>query len=66
MVGINSNFPTNVLSVKNLSSVECPDFMKIKVVIITNLGKRQKSAINTENKTDLPKILQVPSLYSFS
>ena len=37
-----------------------------KVVIITNLGQRQKSAQNAENKTDLPETLQVPSLCCFS
>ena len=37
----------------------------IKVVIITDLGRRQKSALNAENTTDLPKTLQVPSLCCF-
>ena len=27
-----------------------------KVVIITDLGQRQKSALNAENTTDLPKL----------
>ena len=43
-------------------SRDCPS----KVVIITNLGQRQKSALNAENTTDLPEILQVPSLCCFS
>ena len=30
------------------------------MVIITNLGQRQKSALNAENITDLPETLQVP------
>ena len=38
----------------------------IKVVIITNLEQKQKSAQNAENITDLPKTLQVPSLCCFS
>ena len=37
-----------------------------KVVIITDLGQRQKSAQNTENTTDLPETLHVPSLCCFS
>ena len=37
-----------------------------KVVIITNLEQKQKSALNAENTTDLPKTLQVPSLCCFS
>ena len=37
-----------------------------KVVIITNLEQKQKSAYNAENTTDLPKTLQVPSLCCFS
>ena len=32
----------------------------IIVVIITDLGQRQKSALNAENITDLPETLQVP------
>ena len=32
------------------------------VVILTDLGQRQKSALNAENTTDLPKTLQMPSL----
>ena len=38
----------------------------LKVVIISNLGQRQKSALNAENTTDLPETLQVPSLCCFS
>ena len=38
----------------------------IKVVIITDLGQRQKSAQNAEKTTDLPKILQKSSLCCFS
>ena len=34
----------------------------LKVVIITNLGQRQISALNAENITDLPETLQVPPL----
>ena len=30
------------------------------------LGQRQKNAENDENTTDLPKTLQMPSLYCFS
>ena len=37
-----------------------------KVVIITNLGQRQKSAQNAENITDHPETSQVPSLCCFS
>ena len=37
-----------------------------KVVIISNLGQRQKSALNAENTTHLPETLQVPSLCCFS
>ena len=37
-----------------------------KVVIITNLEQKQKSAYNAENTTDLPETLQVPSLCCFS
>ena len=40
--------------------------LPFKVVIITNLEQKQKSAYNAENKTDLPKTLQVPSLCCFS
>ena len=32
----------------------------VKVVIITNLGQKQKSAYNAENRTDLSEFLQVP------
>ena len=45
-----------------------PEPIKIrifKVVIITNLEQKQKSASNAENTTDLPKTLQVPSLCFF-
>ena len=35
------------------------------MVIIINLGQRQKSAYNAENITDLPETLQVPSLCFF-
>ena len=35
------------------------------MVIITNLGQRQKSAQNAENTTDLPETLQVPSYVVF-
>ena len=38
----------------------------LKVVIITNLGQRQKSALNAKNTTDLPETLQVPSLCCFA
>ena len=38
----------------------------LKVVIINNLGQRQKSALNAENTTDLPETLQVPSVCCFS
>ena len=38
----------------------------VKVVIITNLEQKQKSALNAENTTDLPKTLQVLSLRCFS
>ena len=38
----------------------------LKVVIITDLGQRQKSAQNAENTTDHPETSQVPSLYCFS
>ena len=38
----------------------------LKVVIITHLGQRQKSALNAENITNLPETLQVPSLCCFS
>ena len=40
----------------------------VKVLIITDFGQRQKSALNAESTTDLPETLQVPSLccYSFS
>ena len=41
-------------------------FPSLKVVIITDLGQRQKSAQNAENTTDLPETLQVPSLGCFS
>ena len=41
-------------------------FISFKVVIITNLEQKQKSAYNAENTTDLPKTLQVPSLCCFS
>ena len=41
-------------------------FNSTKLVVITELGKRQKSALNAENTTDLPKTLQVPSLCCFS
>ena len=34
----------------------------IKVVIITDLGQRQKSASNAKNTTEHPEISQVPSL----
>ena len=34
----------------------------VKVMILTNLEQKQKSASNAENTTDLPKTLQVPSL----
>ena len=36
-----------------------------KMVIITNLGQKQKSAKNGENTTDLPETLQVPSYVVF-
>ena len=39
---------------------------QIKVVIITDLEHKQKSALNAENTTDLPQTLQVPSLCCFS
>ena len=39
-----------------------PSYAQIKVVIITDLGQRQKSASNGENTTDLPETLQMPSL----
>ena len=32
----------------------------LKVMIIIDLGQRQKPASNAENITDLPEILQVP------
>ena len=35
------------------------------MVIITDLGQKQKSAQNAENTTDLPETLQVPSLCCF-
>ena len=35
------------------------------MVIITNLGQRQKSASNAENTTALPETLQVPSYVVF-
>ena len=38
----------------------------LKVVIITNLEQKQKSAQNAENTTDIPKTFQVPSLCCFS
>ena len=40
--------------------------LTLKVVIITNLGQRRKSASNAENTTDLPETLQVLSLCCFS
>ena len=38
----------------------------VKVVIITDLEQKQKSALNAENTTDIPQTLQVPSLCCFS
>ena len=38
----------------------------LKVVIITDLGQRQKSAYTAENITDHPETLQVSSLCCFS
>ena len=35
------------------------------MVIITDLGQRQKSAYNAKNITDLSETLQVPSLCCF-
>ena len=40
-------------------SLSVKDFA-VKVVIITNLGQKQKSAYNAENRTDLSEFLQVP------
>ena len=39
---------------------------RVKVVIITNFGQRQNSALNAENTTDLPETLQVHSLCCLS
>ena len=48
---------------KNCNMLVCGDF---KVVIITDFGQRQRYAYNAENKTYLPKNLQMPSLCRFS
>ena len=49
-----------------LEFVICLPTTFVKVVIITDLGQRQKSALNAENTTDHPKTLQVPSSCCFS
>ena len=55
------------------SFIGCEEFLKddwctsvFKVVIVINLEQKQKTASNAENTTNLPKILQVPSLCCFS
>ena len=49
-----------------IKMVEIEKFIQsLKVVIITNLGQRRKSAENAENTTDFPETLQVPSLCCF-
>ena len=45
-----------------LSALDRKGDNRAKVVIITNFGQRQKSALNAENTTDLPETLQVHSL----
>ena len=40
--------------------------LKVKVVIITDLGQRQNQHKMLKNITDLPETLQVPSLCFFS
>ena len=44
----------------------CKLVTHLKVLIITGLGQRQKSAYNAENTTYLSETLQVPSLCCFS
>ena len=61
-VGLSWIFLKSLEFQKKLSTVK----FLFKVVIITNLRQRQKTASNAENITDLPQTLQVPSLCCFS
>ena len=54
--------PVDVPEFRRLIDKTCP----LKVVIITDLGQGQKTALNAENTTVLPETLQVPSLCCFS
>ena len=63
---VNSAHPKRLLLLKEIVC-SWRSVLSFKVVIITDLEQKQKSALNAENTTDLlEETLQVPSLCWFS